>query len=157
MQAVVPAAGEGTRLRPLTADRPKPLVEVAGRPILDRCFERLVAAGATELIAVIGYRGEQIVDRYGEAFDGVPVRYARQERPDGMADALLAAREFVDGPFAVMDGDSVVCADDAIGRCVERQRQSDVDATTLVERVGPDRAREKAVCRTDERAISSIS
>ncbi|WP_101298220.1 sugar phosphate nucleotidyltransferase [Halegenticoccus soli] len=149
MQAVVPAAGRGTRLGSLTDDKPKPLVEVAGKPLLTRCFERLVAAGATELIVVVGYRGERIVGRYGESFDGVPVSYARQASPEGMAHALSTARDRVDGPFMVMDGDSVVRAD--VERCIERQREDGVDGTTLLERVSPARAREKAICRTDER------
>ncbi|WP_129116437.1 nucleotidyltransferase family protein [Halegenticoccus tardaugens] len=149
MQAVIPAAGRGTRLGSLTDDKPKPLVEVAGKPLLTRCLERLVTAGATELIVVVGYRGDQIVRRYGDSFDGVPVSYARQGSPEGMAHALSAARDRVDGPFMVMDGDSVVRAE--IERCVERQREAEVVGTTLLERVSQTKAREKALCRTNDR------
>jgi glucose-1-phosphate thymidylyltransferase len=154
VQAVVPAAGEGTRLRPLTADKPKPLVEVDGTPILAHCLERLASLGVSDVVVVVGYRGEQIRDRFGDSFDGVPLRYARQASPDGMADAVLAARDHVDGPFVVMDGDSVVEAD--ASRCLDRQRDPDVDATTLVEAVPPSRAREKAVCRLDGDRVAAI-
>ncbi|MDY6764289.1 MAG: sugar phosphate nucleotidyltransferase, partial [Halobacteria archaeon] len=58
MKAVVLAAGKGTRLRPLTDDKPKGLVEVNGKPILTYCFEQLVDLGADELIVVVGYRKE---------------------------------------------------------------------------------------------------
>lgn len=150
MQAVVPAAGRGSRLRPLTDDRPKPLVEVAGEPLLSRVLRRLREAGLSEAVVVVGYRGDLIRERYGDEFEGLPLRYAEQPSPEGMADALLAARPLVDGQFAVMDGDSVVTADAAVERCLERQRDPDVDATTLVEAVSPERAREKAVCRTDD-------
>ena len=54
MQALVPAAGEGTRLRPLTADRPKGLVEVAGQPLLAHVFESLADLGIDGIVVVIG-------------------------------------------------------------------------------------------------------
>ena len=61
MQAVVLAAGEGSRLRPLTEDKPKALVEVAGRPILSHCFDDLIDLGADELLVVVGFRKEKII------------------------------------------------------------------------------------------------
>ena len=62
MQAVVPAAGMGARLRPLTSETPKGLVNVAGAPILTHCFDRLSALGIDEIVVVVGYGGQQIVD-----------------------------------------------------------------------------------------------
>ena len=64
MQAVVLAAGEGTRLRPLTEDKPKGMVEVAGKPILTHCFERLVELGADELLVVVGYKKQAIINHF---------------------------------------------------------------------------------------------
>lgn len=84
MQAVVPAAGEGTRLRPLTAEQPKGLVEIAGRPILIHCFETLLGVNVSELITVIGYEGQQIVDRYDRACADVPITYVEQEEQLGL-------------------------------------------------------------------------
>ena len=60
MKAVVLAAGEGTRLRPLTEDKPKGMVEVDDKPILTHCFEPLVDLGADELVVVVGYMKEVI-------------------------------------------------------------------------------------------------
>lgn len=74
MQAVILAAGERTRLRPLTES--KPLVEVAGKPLLTYSFERCVSVGVDEIVVVVGYRGTEIIDRYGETFDGVSLTYA---------------------------------------------------------------------------------
>ena len=62
MQAVVLAAGKGTRLRPLTEDKPKGMVEVDGQPILTHCFDQLVDLGADELVVVVGYLKEVIID-----------------------------------------------------------------------------------------------
>ena len=69
MQAVVLAAGEGTRLRPLTENKPKGMVEVEGKPILTHCLEQLVSLGADELVVVVGYRKEDIISHYGDEFD----------------------------------------------------------------------------------------
>lgn len=149
MQGVVLAAGEGTRLRPLTADTPKGLLEVGGEPILTRCFEQLVGLGVSELVVVVGYEGDQVVERYGDEFREVPVTYARQHEREGMAHALLTAEEHVEGPFVVMDGDSVVRC--SLQKLVERQRDATTDGTVLVHEVSAAAAREKMVCVTDER------
>jgi dTDP-glucose pyrophosphorylase len=149
MKAVVLAAGEGTRLRPRTAETPKGLLEVGGKPILTHCFEQLVDCGAEEVVVVIGYEGDQITEHYGDGFAGVPVTYARQSEREGMAHALLTAEEHIDGPFMLMDGDSIVRCD--LQRLVERQRDSTVDGTVLVQEVPPRAAREKMVCILNER------
>lgn len=148
MQGVVLAAGEGTRLRPLTADRPKGLVELAGKPLLSHCFEALLSAGVDELIVVVGYRGEQIVDRYGGAFRHVPVSYTRQENRRGLAHALLTAAGRVDGDVVVMNGDNVLRGN--LGTAIERHRESDAAATLLVAEVSEQRARKGAVLEFDD-------
>ena len=73
MDAVIPAAGRGSRLSELTADRPKRLVEVAGRPLLAYAFETAVDAGADELVVIVGYEAGQIVERFGDAFAEVRI------------------------------------------------------------------------------------
>jgi glucose-1-phosphate thymidylyltransferase len=70
MDAVMPAAGRGSRLGELTADGPKGLVDVAGRPLLAHVFETAVEAGADELIVIVGYEAGWIVDQFGDAFRG---------------------------------------------------------------------------------------
>ncbi|KPN32337.1 UTP--glucose-1-phosphate uridylyltransferase AglF [Halolamina pelagica] len=74
MKAVVLAAGEGTRLRPLTEDKPKGMVEVDGKPILTHCFEQLVELGADELVVVVGYLKQNIIEHYGDEFEGCRLR-----------------------------------------------------------------------------------
>lgn len=149
MKAVVLAAGEGTRLRPRTAETPKGLLEIGGKPILTHCFEQLATLGAEELVVVVGYEGEQIRNRYGDDFAGVPISYACQHEREGMAHALLAAEEHIDGPFMLMDGDSIVRCD--LRELVEFQHDSTVDGTVLVNEVPADVAREKMVCVLNER------
>ena len=107
MQAIVLAAGEGTRLRPLTRTTPKPMLPVADRPLAAHVAETAVEAGATELVFVVGYRREQVEAYFGDSFMGAPVRYAVQEEQAGTADAVAAAREHLEGPFAVLNGDNV--------------------------------------------------
>ncbi len=147
MQGVVLAAGEGTRLRPLTEDKPKGLVEVAGRPLLTHCFDRLVDLDVEEIVVVIGYRGDQIVDHYGDSYRGVPVVYARQESREGLAHALLAAEPHVDGEFVLVLGDNVFGA--PLSPVLDRHREVDADATLLVEAVPREEAGRYGVCVTD--------
>ena len=132
----------------LTAGKPKPLVAVAGRPMLTDVFERLLDLGVTELIVVVGYEGERIREHYGDEFRSVPVRYAEQPEPEGMAHALLCAEPLVDGPFVGMDGDGIVRGD--LARLVERQRRPGVDSTLLLDRVSAEAARHKAICELDD-------
>ncbi|WP_135829541.1 bifunctional sugar-1-phosphate nucleotidylyltransferase/acetyltransferase [Halorussus halobius] len=111
MQAVVLAAGEGTRLRPVSGSRPKPMVPVGERPLAAHAAEAAVRAGASELIFVVGYEAEAVREYFGAEYAGVPVRYAVQSEQAGTADAVRAAREHLDGPFAVLNGDNLYDAD----------------------------------------------
>jgi len=83
------AGGEGERLRPLTADRPKTMVPVAGRPILEHELVWLAAEGVTDVIVLCGYRGETIMEHVGDGSRfGVRVHYSPEERPLGRGGAL---------------------------------------------------------------------
>jgi len=148
MQAVVLAAGEGTRLRPLTEDKPKGLVEVGGRPILTHCFERLVELGAKELVVVVCSRKEQIISHYDDDFDGVPIMYEHQREAEGLAHALLTVEDHVDGDFMLMIGDNVFDAN--LGDVVDRQHEDRADAAFLVEEVPYEEAGRYGVCVTND-------
>jgi len=148
MQAIVPAAGRGTRLRPLTDDRPKGLVEVAGKPILTHCFESLLAAGIDEIVVVVGYRGEDIVDYYGDDFRGVPLTYAWQEEQLGLGHAVSAAGAYVSDDVVVWNGDNV--GDVNLSGMVEHHRRTDAETTLLMDEVSRDRAAEGAVFVLDD-------
>jgi len=108
--AVLLAAGRGTRMGALTAKRPKPLLEVAGRPLLEHILGGLVAAGVERVVIVVGYLGEQIEARIGDGSRlGCRVTYRRQETADGTARALLlAAPELGPMPFVLGWGDILV-------------------------------------------------
>ncbi|GAA0534940.1 UTP--glucose-1-phosphate uridylyltransferase AglF [Halorubrum ejinorense] len=148
MKAVILAAGKGTRLKPLTDDRPKALVEVAGRPLLEHVFEQLLEVGISEFVVVVGHRKHQIIDRYGDGFRGASITYAHQPEQLGLAHALLQAEPYVDEEFALMLGDNVFDAN--LGDVIDRQRRGDVDAAFLVEEVPIEEASRYGVCETTE-------
>ena len=148
MYAVVPAAGEGTRLRPLTADRPKGLVEVAGRPLLSHVFDSLAALDVRRIVVVVGYRGEQVRAHFGDSVAGVPLTYARQHERRGLAHALLQAAPHVEDDFLLVNGDNVHRAN--LGRVAARHRETGADATVLVEKVSRERASQGGVVRVED-------
>ena len=148
MQAVVLAAGEGTRLRSLTEEKPKALVEVAGQPILTHCLDKLVELGADDLYIVVGYKKEAIITHYGDEYASVPITYCHQREPLGLAHALLTVEEHVDGPFMLLLGDNVFEAN--LGDVVERQREERADAAFLVEEVPHEEASRYGVCDTND-------
>ena len=111
MQAVILAAGEGTRMRPLTYHVPKPMVRAAGKNLIEHNIERLPAE-ITELIIVVGYLGEQIMNHFGDEYAGRPVTYVRQKKLNGTAHALSLAKKHLRGRFLVCMGDDMYGADD---------------------------------------------
>jgi len=108
-QAVVLAAGQGERLHPLTALRPKVMLPIGNKPILQYVVEALVASSIQEVVIVVGYHREQVQDYFGsgERF-GVNIRYATQEHQLGTGHALLCAREMAQKRFLVLPGDNIV-------------------------------------------------
>lgn len=107
MQCVILAAGEGTRMRPLTETLPKPLLPVCGMPILEHIVLAL-PENIDELVIVIGYKGEMIRDYCGDVFHGKKVQYVAQVNPKaGTADALMYARGVAKGTFLVMYADDI--------------------------------------------------
>ena len=148
MEAVVLAAGQGTRLRPLTEDKPKALVEVAGRPILSHCFDRLLELDIDELLVVVGYKKEKLIEYYGDAYEGIPITYAHQREPNGLAHALLTVEEHINDDFALMLGDNVFDAN--LADVINRQREARADAAFLVEEVPYEDASRYGVCDTND-------
>ena len=148
MKAVVLAAGKGTRLRPLTEDKPKALVEVDGKPLIEDVFDNLIELNVDELIVVVGYKKEQIIERYDDEYRGVPITYTHQREQKGLAHALLTAESHIDDDFVLMLGDNVFRAN--LGDVLNRQRESRADAAFLVEEVPMDEATRYGVCDTNE-------
>lgn len=106
MQCVILAAGKGTRLRPLTDNCPKPLVKVAGKPLLDHIVEALPTA-VDELIIVVGYLGEMIEEYCGKEFHGRKVTYITQEEQKGTAHALWLCKDLIKGRFLFLFADDL--------------------------------------------------
>jgi len=150
MKAVVLAAGEGTRLRPLTEDTPKAMVEVNGRPLLTHCFEQLLDLDVDidEFVVVVGYRKQDIIEHYDDEFRGVPITYTHQREQKGLAHALLTAEEHIDDDFMLILGDNVFQAN--LGDVVRRQQEHRTDAAFLVEEVPPEEAGRYGVCDTND-------
>jgi len=97
-------------MRPLTDTRPKPMLPVAGQPLVAHTADAAVDAGASELLVVIGYEGEAIREYFGDSYRGVPVTTVRQEKQRGTADAVRAASNHLEGAFAVLNGDNLYTA-----------------------------------------------
>jgi len=111
-QAVILAAGEGQRLRPFTATKPKVMLSIAGKPILQYVVESLAQNGIRNIVLVVGYRREQVFDYMGsgERF-GVDITYITQERQLGTAHALAQAKAVTESEFLVLSGDNLIEAD----------------------------------------------
>ncbi|ELZ07840.1 bifunctional sugar-1-phosphate nucleotidylyltransferase/acetyltransferase [Natrialba aegyptia] len=107
MKAVVLAAGEGTRIRPLSGSVPKPMLPVADRPLVAHTVDAAIDAGADEIVLVVGYESETVREFFSATYRGVSVSYAVQTDQNGTADAVNAASEHLDGPFAVLNGDNL--------------------------------------------------
>lgn len=105
---VVLAAGEGTRLRPLTHNRPKTMLPAADRPILEHVLDVLVECGIEQLCVVVGYHHERVQEHFGHAYRDVPITYVHQRKQLGSAHALLQAKNEVEGPILVLNGDRVI-------------------------------------------------
>jgi len=148
MQAVILAAGKGTRLEPLTDDKPKPLVEVNGNPLIEDVFDNLIDIGVDEFVVVVGYKKEKIIERYEDEYRDVPITYAHQREQKGLAHALLHAESHVDGDFVLMLGDNIFRGN--LGDVVNRQKEDRADAAFLVEEVPMEEASRYGVCDTNE-------
>ncbi|MFA9428401.1 UTP--glucose-1-phosphate uridylyltransferase AglF [Natronorubrum sp. A-ect3] len=148
MKAVVLAAGEGTRLRPLTEDKPKGMVEVDGKPILTHCLDQLVDLGAEEFVLVVGYLKEEVIDHFGDEYRGVPITYTHQREQKGLAHALLTVEQHIDDDFMLILGDNIFQAN--LEDVVRRQEEERADAAFLVEEVPWEEASRYGVCDTNK-------
>ena len=109
MKGVLLTAGEGTRMRPLTLTRPKTMLQVGGKPILQYNLEALRDAGIKDIIMVVGYKKEAIENYFedGSKF-GVNITYVTQEKRLGTAHAISSIRTEIDNQFIVLNGDIIV-------------------------------------------------
>lgn len=106
MQAVILAAGKSTRTYPLTLTKPKSLLKVAGKTIIEHNLDQLVGL-VNEVYIVVGYKAEMIKEFIGNKFKGMNIKYIVQEKPLGNADALTKAEKQIKGKFILMFGDDL--------------------------------------------------
>jgi len=125
-------AGLGTRLRPHTWSKPKQLVSVAGKPVLDHVLSTLSTLpnpDAIELVNIVGYLGEQIETHLQECYPDLKKHYVVQDDPRGQSHAIYLAREYLTGPMMVVFADTLIEADLSV------LARDDVDAITWVKPV----------------------
>ncbi|MCX6762433.1 MAG: sugar phosphate nucleotidyltransferase [Candidatus Moranbacteria bacterium] len=106
MQAVILAAGKGTRMRPLTYDIPKPMLPIKGRPVLEHTLSFLPEE-IDEVIIVINYLGKHIKKHFGEEWEGRKIKYAFQKELNGTGGALHTCKNLVKEKFLVVMGDDL--------------------------------------------------
>ncbi len=127
MKAVVMAGGEGTRLRPLTSNRPKPLVPILGKPIAQHIIEHLARAGITEIVVTLYYLAEEIQNYFGDGADlGVKLHYFIEDTPLGTAGAVKMAEEILgDDTFLIVSGDALTDFDIEKAVLAHKTRQAE--------------------------------
>jgi glucose-1-phosphate thymidylyltransferase len=112
MHCIIPAAGIGTRMRPHTWSVPKPLLPVAGKPILGHLIDSLSQAGVDRVTLITGYLGEMLVEWTRNAYPGLRVDFVRQDTADGLGAAVGLARGMVEeGPVMVALSDTLFTSD----------------------------------------------
>lgn len=113
MKAIILAAGEGTRLRPITYNIPKPMVKVNGKPILEHTFKELPDE-IDQVILVVGYLKEHIVDYFGKKHQGRKITYVKQPERRGTGNALFQCKHLIEEneKFLVLNGDDLYKKED---------------------------------------------
>ena len=112
MKAVILAGGVGTRLKPLTHNRPKPLIPIAGEPCVDYMIKSLVSADFKRIIVTTGYMSDTMIRNIGDGKKfGASILDAFEEKPAGTAGAVKNVSEFLDDTFVVASGDVLADVD----------------------------------------------
>src|SRR5438067_486210 len=134
MKAVVMAGGEGSRLRPLTSSLPKPLVPVAGRPIMEHILLHLRRHQLRDVVATVQYMGASIRNYFGDGSDqGVALTYSVEDSPLGTAGSVMLARPQLAETFVVISGDSLTDID--LGAAARFHRERKAIATIVLKPV----------------------
>ncbi|TMB47643.1 MAG: nucleotidyl transferase [Chloroflexi bacterium] len=134
MKAVVMAGGEGSRLRPLTSRQPKPLVPVAGRPIMEHILLHLRRHQLREVVATVQYLGSSIRNYFGDGSEqGIALTYSVEDSPLGTAGSVMLARQQLNETFAVISGDSLTDID--LGAAARFHRERKAIATIVLKPV----------------------
>ncbi len=131
MKAIIMAGGEGTRLRPLTCVRPKPMVPLANSPVMLHTINLLKKHGFTDIGVTVQYMASNIVEYFGDGTDyGVNLRYFIENKPLGTAGSVKNAQEFLDETFIVISGDALT--DLNLAQAVEFHKRKRALATLVL-------------------------
>ncbi|MBN1192101.1 MAG: NTP transferase domain-containing protein [Coriobacteriia bacterium] len=134
MKAVVMAGGEGTRLRPLTSLRPKPMVPVVNQPVMEHILGLVKHHGMTEVVATLAFMPQVIEDYFGDGDEwGMDISYAIEETPLGTAGSVRNAADALTEPFVVISGDALTDID--LTKVIEFHRSRDAAVTIALKRV----------------------
>ncbi len=134
MQAVIMAGGEGSRLRPLTSNMPKPMLSVVNRPLMEHIIVLLRRHGFGDVVATVQFLSSVIRNYFGDGSDvGVSLSYATEEVPLGTAGSVLGARDLLAGTFLVISGDALTDLD--LTEVVEFHRSKEAAATLVLKHV----------------------
>ena len=132
MKAVILAAGEGVRLQPVTSTRPKHLIKVGGKPILEHCLNALQASGISEMLIVVHYMGDMIRQYFGDGQKlGVRIEYVEQKSAVGTGDAVGVVEPHVSGDFILVYGD-LLFTEKAVKSVLELHQKEKPTATMAV-------------------------
>lgn len=135
MQAVILTAGEGTRMRPLTLTRPKTMLPVGGKPILQYNVEALRDAGITEILLIVGYKEEMVKEHFGNGNKiGVNINYITQKERLGTAHAIGHSREFIKEDFMVLNGD-IILDPELLRELIDKYTSSSADTMMVLTEV----------------------
>ena len=132
MKAVILAAGEGVRLQPITLTRPKHLIKIGGKPILERCLKMIKTSGVNETVIVVHYMADAIRDYFGDGEKfGLKIEYVEQETVLGTGNAVGVAEPYVKDDFMLVYGDLLFTAE-ALKKVVVLHRKEKPPATMAV-------------------------
>ena len=134
MKAVVMAGGEGTRLRPLTSMRPKPMVPIVNQPVMEHIIGLVKHHGMTEVVATLAFMPQVIEDYFGDGDEwGMDISYAIEETPLGTAGSVKNAADALTEPFVVISGDALTDID--LTEVIEFHRSRNAAVTIALKRV----------------------
>ncbi|WP_049911393.1 sugar phosphate nucleotidyltransferase [Halorubrum lipolyticum] len=154
MKAVVLAAGEGKRLGPLTERRPKPMIPVGNKPILESVLTTAIDAGVDSAVFVVGHARERIQSHFGDGDEwDIPIEYVVQKHRLGGAHALSQVESAVDGPFLTLHGDQLV-ERRLLDRLIERWTETNDPVMAAVQSTRPT---EYGAVEIDGDAVRSVS
>jgi dTDP-glucose pyrophosphorylase len=109
MKALILAGGRGKRLNEFSENHNKCMLPLCGMPVIERSLRNVVAAGVTEIVLVVGYKGEAIINTYGNSYAGLPIRYVIQSEQRGLVHAIECSRDALgDSDFCLSLGDEIM-------------------------------------------------